>query len=133
MPFVWKSRVRYGDTDASGRIFYAALLRHFDAAETEFLRHIGFGYDTHPRELGFPRVHVECDFVGALEYDDLMEIAVSVERIGRTSFTLQFDVSMSGQPAARGKITVVAMDRAAQKSTPLPEPFRAALEHESAG
>jgi len=34
-PFVYQSRVRFGDTDASGRIFYVSLLNHFDAAEAE--------------------------------------------------------------------------------------------------
>src|SRR5580704_6104941 len=103
-PFVLESRVRFGDTDASGRLFYASMLRHFDAAETEFLRNIDCGYGPlETREIGFPRVHVECDFSAVLSYDDLMAIAVTVESVGRTSFTLAFDVRSKEQPAARGK------------------------------
>ncbi len=127
-PFVLESRVRFGDTDASGRIFYVSLLNHFDAAEAEFLRFLGVGYrEIQDRKVGFPRVRVECDYTGALVYDDLMQIAVTVDRIGRSSFTLAFDVSTEGRPAARGKVTIVATDRATQKSIPLPENLREAL------
>jgi YbgC/YbaW family acyl-CoA thioester hydrolase len=127
-PFVFESRVRFGDTDASGRIFYVSLLNHFDAAESEFLRFLGFGYrEVQDRKVGFPRVRVECDYTGALVYDDLMQITVSVDRIGNSSFTLAFDVSVEGRKAALGKVTIVAIDRVTQKSIPLPENLRAAL------
>jgi len=72
-------------------------------------------------------VRVECDYISALGYDDLLDIQVTVERIGRSSFTLGFTVSVQGRLAARGKLTIVAMDPQTHKSTPLPEAFRAAL------
>lgn len=127
-PFVLESRVRFSDTDASGRIHYIALLYHFDNAEAEFLRSRGVGYTViQDVAVGFPRVHVECDYTGALVYDDLMQIAVTVDRVGRSSFTLAFDATVDGRHAARGKVTVVSIDRATQKSTELPEKLRAAL------
>jgi len=122
-PFIYETRVRFGDTDASGRIFYASLLRHFDAAETEFIRSINWTY----KGLGFPRAHVEVDFTSALAYDDPMSITVTVERIGNTSYTLAFHVASDGRDAARGKIVVVSIDRATGRPVPLPEELRAAL------
>src|SRR5271165_4714342 len=93
-PFIWQSRVRFGDTDASGRIFYVSLLHHFDAAEAEFLRSLGVAYSLiQTAQVGFPRVRVECDYTGALVYDDLMDIAVTVDRVGGASFRLAFDVT----------------------------------------
>lgn len=125
-PFVWRSRVRFGDTDASGRIFYASLFHHMGAAETEFLRHRGVSYGGQT-EIGFPRVHVECDFASSLVFDDPMDIAVTVERVGRSSFTLAFDVSVDGRHAARGKLVIVSIDLATQRAVALPENLRAAL------
>lgn len=127
-PFIWQSRVRFGDTDASGRIFYIALLNHFDAAEAEFLRSLGAGYHTiQDGKTGFPRVHVECDYSSALVYDDLMDIAVTVDRVGRASFTLAFEASVEGRKAAHGKVTIACIDRGTQRAIPLPEKLRAAL------
>lgn len=127
-PFVFQTRVRFGDTDASGRIFYASLLRHFDAAESEFLRSLGCPYAEFgiPKIL-FPRVRVECDYTSSLVFDDLMDITVSVDTLGRSSFTLGFAVATAGRPAARGKIVIVAVDPKTQRSTPLPEGLRNAL------
>lgn len=127
-PFIYESRVRFGDTDASGRIFYISLFHHFDWAEAEFMRGIGIGYrDIEDAHISFPRVHAECDYTGALHYDDLMRIAVTVERIGGASFTLAFDVTVEDRHAARGKITIVSMNRASGRPVPLPDRVRAAL------
>ena len=127
-PFIYRSRVSFADTDASQRIHYIALLYHFDHAEAEFLRSRGVGYRViQDDSVGFPRVHVECDYTGALVYDDLMDIAVRVDRVGGSSFTLAFEVTVDGRGAARGKVTVVCVDRKTQKSCPLPGRLRAAL------
>lgn len=127
-PFVYQSRVRFGDTDASGRIFYVSLLNHFDAAEAEFMRHIGMHYSViQTANIGFPRVRVECDYTSALVYDDLMDIAVSVSRVGGASFTLAFEVSVAGRNAARAKLIIACIDREKQRAIPLPENLRAAL------
>lgn len=109
-PFVYPSRVRFVDTDASQRIHYTAMLKHFEYAEIEFLRSLGMPYkDMKKHGLDWPRVHVECDYVSPPYYDDLMDIAVTVERVGNTSFTLAFHAAIAGQPAARGKIVIVCV------------------------
>lgn len=128
-PFVYSSRVRFVDTDASARIHYTAMFRHFEAAEMEFFRHIGLSYPDIARAgYSFPRVRVECQYTGAVGYEDLLDIAVRVERLGRASFTLGFAASLAGRPVAEGRITVVCMDIATQRSRPLPEDFRQVLE-----
>ena len=127
-PFIWQSRIRFGDTDASGRVFYISLLRHFEAAEHELLRSLGCPYTSFQApKVDFPRVRVECDYTSPLVFDDVIDIEVTVERVGRSSFTFGFAVGVTGRLAARGKLTVVAMDPHTRKSTPLPEALRAAL------
>jgi YbgC/YbaW family acyl-CoA thioester hydrolase len=120
-PFVWHERIRYVDTDASGRIHFTAMLRYFETAEQEFLRARGVSYqELEAQQLGYPRVHVDCDYTSALAFDDLVSIAVEVARVGRSSFTLAFRASCEGREAAKGSITVVCMDRKTQKSHELP-------------
>src|SRR5580658_1890696 len=127
-PFVYESRVRFGDTDASGRIFYISLLHHIDAAEAEFMRSRGVPYSRiQDPKTGFPRVRVECDYTSALVYDDVLNIAVTVDRLGGASFTLAFEVNVDGRNAARAKVTIACIDRETQRATALPETLRAAL------
>lgn len=128
MPFSWPSKIRFVDTDASGRIHYTAMLRHFEAAEHEFLEHLGCSYQAgRGFEVDFPRVHVEVDFMIPLSYNDAVETQVRVEKIGTASFTLAFETLLRGQPATKGRIVVVAIDRQTRKSCPIPEKLLACL------
>ena len=128
MAFTWTTRVRYIDTDTSGRIHYTALFRFFEAAESEFLRSLGHGYPGNPDgDQGWPRVHAECDISGALVFDDEIQVEVSVARVGNSSMELAFRVLKSVAECATGRIVVVYMDRRTQRSQPLPEAFAAAL------
>jgi YbgC/YbaW family acyl-CoA thioester hydrolase len=129
-PFCWRSRIRFSDTDASGRIHYSAMFRHMEAAEDEFMRSIGFPYsDIEPAaEISFPRVHVEAQFVAPLRYDDEVETQVTVERVGESSFTLYFMSVANGVAVARGRITAVCMSTRTQRSTPMPEALADALQ-----
>lgn len=126
MPFVWEQRVRFVDTDASRRIHYTAMLRHFEAAEFEFLRSIDAPYAS-MNSVSFPRVRVECDYKSMVTVDDLLTITVTVERLGSTSFTLHFAARHGERDAATGKITIVSVSRETGRPTPIPEEFRAKL------
>lgn len=131
MAFQWRSRIRVVDTDVSTRIHYSALFRHFEAAETEFLRSLGLEY-SHWFEQGFslPRVHVEADYLAPLNFDDEIDTEVGIERVGESSVTLGFRVIKveSGEEAARGRIVAVCIDIRNGKSTPIPAAIREALE-----
>ncbi|MBI5086435.1 MAG: acyl-CoA thioesterase [Acidobacteria bacterium] len=129
-PFAWRTRIRFVDTDASGRIHYSSLFRHFEAAEDEFFRSIGFAYaEREAADLTYPRVHVEADYLSALRYDDPVYVTVAVAKIGARSYTLELNLYLeeTSDVAASGLITVVCMSRRSQKAHPLPADLRAAL------
>jgi YbgC/YbaW family acyl-CoA thioester hydrolase len=122
MPFVYSIRVRFVDTDASGRIHYTAMLRHFEAAEQDFLRSIGAFYKTGYLEgVDFPRVHAECDYTGPVAFDDPLSIEVRVDRVGNSSYTLGFSATVESRPVAHGKLTIVCIDLGTQRSRTIPE------------
>jgi len=64
-----------------------------------------------------------------LRSDDLISTAVTVDRVGETSFTLAYSVSLEERPAAKGKITVVCIDPATQRPRSLPDRLADALKH----
>jgi acyl-CoA thioester hydrolase len=126
--FVWNTRVRYVDTDTSGRIHYTALFRYFEAAEQEFLRTIRLAYSGDPgTEIGWPRVHAECDVSGPLVFDDEIGVEVSVSRVGNSSMELAFRILKEGGEHAHGRVVIVCMDRRTQRSRPLPVEFAEGL------
>jgi YbgC/YbaW family acyl-CoA thioester hydrolase len=123
--FTHRVRVAFPDTDASGRIHFTAMLRYFESAEIEFLRALGYCYRDAP-DVGFPRVRVECEYRSAVGFDDEMDIAVSVKRVGTSSYTLEFGALKDGAVAANGSIVVVCVGRLGRAQA-LPEALKKAL------
>ena len=126
-PFIHRVRVAFVDTDASGRIHFTAMLRFFETAEQEFLRSLGFNYHDAPKDMGFPRVRVECEYRSAVTFDDALDIAVTVKRVGTSSYTLDFVATKGDTIAANGSIVVVCVDRREGRSRAIPEELRRAL------
>jgi len=126
-----EERVRWGDVDAAGIIFYGAYIRFFEFAETELFRAVGLPYSVMFDELDvwLPRVHLECDFHHAARLDDLLEVSVYVGRFGNKSFTLRFEVNKKGESdlVADGHVTLACVSRSTFKSVPIPADIIEAL------
>jgi acyl-CoA thioester hydrolase len=124
-PFRFQTRIRFIDTDSSGRIHYTAMFRYFESAEIEFMREFGLMY----RESGyaFPRVHVECDFFLALVHDDVIEIQVFLTHLGRSSLRFEFRTLKSSELAAKGAVVIASMDVKTQRAAPIPHELREKL------
>jgi acyl-CoA thioester hydrolase len=125
-PFTLQTRVLFIDTDASGRIHNTAMFRYFEAAETEFLRRLGIEYKA--SSYAFPRVHVECDFMFPIVYDDLIGVEISLTKLGNSSMRFGFRTFKSGDLAAKGVVVMVCIDRTTKKSITIPKELREKLE-----
>ena len=137
MKFTIEERVRWGDVDAAGIIFYGSYIRFFEIAETELFRAVGLPYGKVFEELNIwlPRVHLECDFHRAAQMDDLLEVSVYVARIGKSSLRLNFEVRKKNEAGAieeklmaTAHFVLVSTDRENLKPLPVPDDLRRALE-----
>ena len=124
--FRFETRIRFIDTDASGRIHYTAMFRYFESAEIEFMRTLGISYSG-GGDYAFPRAHVDCDFMLAIKHDDLVEIEVSLRKLGRSSMRLEFQTYMGDALAAKGAVVIVCMDRRTGRPLTIPEELRSKL------
>jgi acyl-CoA thioester hydrolase len=125
-PFRFQTRIRFIDTDASGRIHYTSMFRYFESAEIELLRTVGVTYDLR-RSYAFPRVHVECDFMRAIAHDDLIEIETRLIKLGRSSAHFQFRTFKDAALAAKGSVVVACVNRETQRAIEIPDDVRAKL------
>jgi YbgC/YbaW family acyl-CoA thioester hydrolase len=121
-PFRFRTRIRFIDTDASGRIHYTAMFRYFESAELEFMRRLGVNYTEFG--YGFPRVHVECDFFSSIVYDDELEIEVFLTKLGRSSVRLEFRTLKEDKLAARGAVVIACMDKKTERAISIPPELR---------
>ncbi|MGB8510020.1 MAG: thioesterase family protein [Pyrinomonadaceae bacterium] len=126
-----EERVRWGDVDAAGIIFYGAYIRFFEFAETELFRAVGLPYSVMFEELDIwlPRAHLECDFRRAARLDDLLEVAVYVGRVGHKSLRLNFEVRRKDEIAllAEAHFVLVAVRRDTFDSIPVPDELKRRL------
>ncbi len=102
-------RVEFCDTDMAGIAHFANFFRWMESAEVEFLRARGLSVklEWEGQTLGFPRVSATCDFAKPARFQDLIDIDVTLERIGGKSVTYVFAFSRGGEFLARGKVTSV--------------------------
>jgi acyl-CoA thioester hydrolase len=115
-------RVAWIDTDASGRIHYAAVFRWVEAAEAALRRRLGLMDDWER----YPRRHVVADYVVALHFEDEFEVVISPVDVGRTSITFGWEVTRDGEPCVTGSHTVVHVDDDG-RAAPLPDRVRELL------
>ncbi len=130
---VLRTRVRFGETDAAGIVFYPTYFAWFDSGTHGLLRE---GDAPARNEIGAPQHAlpiVECGatFLAPLQFDEDIEIVSTVASIGTTSLRVEHEVrTRNGQPVARGfeqRVHVALVDGKLAK-TPFPDALRERLE-----
>lgn len=123
--FNWPLRVRWSEVDAQGVVFNPNYFVYADVAATEFFRAAGVMDGDHPDMGQSYVVDARATFRGSARFDDLLDIHVSVPRIGRSSYELRVDILRDGQRLTEVSLTYVrALDG---KSEPLSDVFRSTL------
>ena len=107
-------RVRYSETDQMGTFYNSRALEWFECGRSELIRRrLGISYAVLEEKGAFlPLVEAHLEFQGGARYDDLLEIASTVEASGRAK--LRFEVQVrhagSGKPVVRGYTVHAFMD-----------------------
>jgi acyl-CoA thioester hydrolase len=119
--------VRFRDCDAMGHVNHAVYFTYFEQCRLTFWREITGTPSPHTRVIV---ARAECDYRAPARFGDELEIALAVGSIGRSSFTLTFEIThvKSGQPIASGRTVMVSYDYDASRSVPLPDDTRRLLE-----
>ncbi len=121
----------FGDVDASGLGHFGHQVRLLEAAEFQFLSHVGINPgEWFLTKYLFPRVKLVVDYTAPLHFSDKVQLEVQVGHLGTTSFSLLIDVinMMSGKKAMEAKLVIVVLDPITEQPTPLPAELRVACE-----
>ena len=95
-------RIEFADTDMAGIVHFANFFRFMEAAEVEFLRSHGLSVVMHweGRKISFPRVAASCEYVRPIRFQDVVEITISLQRLGRKSVTYAFEFFLGAEIVA---------------------------------
>lgn len=81
-----------------------------ESAEHELLRSLEIAVlpprDTQPR-LTWPRVAASCDYHSAAHFEDQLQVAVMIEKIGGASVRYRFEFKRDEHSIATGHLTTV--------------------------
>lgn len=120
---------RWSDNDTYGHINNVVYYSYFDSVANRYLIEEG-GLDiTEGKIVGYV-VQSGCDYHAPASYPDSIEGGLRVDRLGNSSVQYGIAIFRQGedQALAHGHFVHVFVDRAANKSVPIPEGLRAALE-----
>jgi YbgC/YbaW family acyl-CoA thioester hydrolase len=128
---VTRTRVRFGETDAAGIVFYPTFYAWFDVGTSGLLRAaLGelLGADGRPR-WPVPIVEASARFSVPLYFDDAIAIRSTVAELGTSSLRIEHVVLRGDTEVARGfEVRVlVGYDGAQIGARPIPDEARRAL------
>ena len=119
-------RVRFGDTDPYGIVYFVSYFRYCHRAIEEFLRSLGLPPEETFRNVqegfGLPIVEAHGKFLRPSRYGDLLEIETSIREVRSKAIVFQFRFFLAGEEplAAEGTATMVAISRD-WRAVPVPE------------
>ena len=133
MAFRSQLKIRFGDIDHAGIVYYPRFLHYFHVALEEFFEQeleIDYPVLIDEHRIGLPTVHLETDWSRPLRYGDTIEIEVSVSKIGETSITFGYRVFKQGEdkPWVIGHNVVVCLNMNTFKKINIPDWLRQKLE-----
>ena len=121
MAFSIVRTVEFHETDMAGMVHFANFFKYFEAAESEYMRTLGWSIFDAASNLRWPRVSVSCEFKRPVLFGDKVRIDLSVRSVNARSVEFEFAVyRQSGDElsiAANGRGTNVCAyyDAASQR------------------
>jgi YbgC/YbaW family acyl-CoA thioester hydrolase len=129
--FIYQTRVRLKDTDATGVLYFSEQFKFAMEAFEEFLKGRGLLLkELMATPYLIPVVHAEADYFAPLVVGDNLEIAMEVSQIGSSSITLRYTIFDPGRRIEVGKVQIVhvVIDKETKRPVPIPDFLRSVLE-----
>jgi acyl-CoA thioester hydrolase len=127
--FVYRHRLsaRFRDCDAMGHVNHAVYFTYFEQCRLTYWRALTGAASPHTSVI---IARAECDYRAPVHFGDELEVRLDVEAVGRSSFTLVYEIVKAGdgQLVARGSTVMVSYDYEKGSSVALPDATRELLQ-----
>ncbi|NNC69222.1 MAG: acyl-CoA thioesterase [Flavobacteriaceae bacterium] len=116
-------RVRYGETDQMGYVYYGNYAQYFEMGRVEWLRNLGITYKR-MEELGImlPVLKLNTDYLKPAKYDDLLTLKTTL--IKRPSVRIEFNFELFNEQnelLTKAYCSLVFIDMKKNKPTKAPD------------
>ena len=130
--FTKRRRVQFAETDMAGVLHFSNYYSYMEEIEHAFWRSLDltvYHPDAGP-SLSWPRVATGCEYSAPLHFEDEVDLALRVTKVGQKSLSYEVEFRRSGERCATGRVTAVCcMTKPGSFApTPIPAAIRARLE-----
>ena len=121
--FEKKLRVRYGETDQMGYVYYGVYAQYYEVGRVELLRSLGVSYKELEEEgFALPVVDFEINYKKAAHYDDELIIRTSIKELPSASITFHYETFNTEMELLNsGKVVLVFVEKKSKKPCFTPE------------
>lgn len=118
-------RVRYGETDQMGYLYYGFYALYYEQGRAEAIRQLGFTY-RQLEEAGvmMPVIEMNAKYFRPALYDDLVTVKTSLKELDKESPQIRFHSELyneAGKLLNEGIVTLVFFDPKTRRKIPMPE------------
>jgi acyl-CoA thioester hydrolase len=84
-------RVRYGETDQMGYMYYGNYAQFYEVGRVEMLRSLGLSYKSFERDgIMMPVLELNCKYLRPARYDDLIRVVTTLKEIPRMRIRFEY-------------------------------------------
>lgn len=118
-----KIRVRYGETDQMGVVYYGNYALYIEQGRTEWLRALGITYKwMEEHGILLPVVHLSIDYKASAFYDDLLTIETELIELPNVKIQFLYRIYNERQELlVKAKTVLVFIDKSSGKIRRAPE------------
>ena len=120
-----KLRVRYGETDQMGYVYYGNYPLYYEVARTEMIRKLGWPYKK-IEESGvmLPVLTLNVKYIKPALYDDELTIKTIVRKLPSARIEFEYEVyNEKNELINKGDTSLVFVDMKTMKPTSAPQGF----------
>jgi acyl-CoA thioester hydrolase len=117
-----KIRVRYGETDQMGYVYYGNYAQYFEVGRVELMRQLGMSYrDIEERGVMLPVLDFNIRYFKPAFYDEELTIVTTINEVPAVRITFYYKtLNAEGTLLNEGKTTLVFVNKSTNKPQPCP-------------
>lgn len=128
--FSFPQRIYYEDTDAGGIVYHGQYIKYLERARTEWLRYLGFNNSELERKFKMLWVvsEVNLNFLKPARLDDLLDISVGIESIGRVRCGFYQEVKRADEILVKARVALAIVANDSFKPIEIPGELKRKME-----